>query len=164
MPSTDLRHVYIQVTMASPQRIDAIIIPYDGSIPYVVDFLLVVPGSSHIDINDCLEEEEELGLIPNIWVPDRHYQEFNWELRSIAFIPASDIENHIAEPGITYMMYTSRDEEAGTYRKCSCAKKFPITDLVVRYQDSKRRHERSPEPSYRSRPCFDGSLVDAYSL
>ena len=130
VPSTDLRHVYIQVTMASPQRIDAIIIPYDGSIPYVVDFLLVVPGSSHIDINDCLEEEEELGLIPNIWVPDRHYQEFNWELRSIAFIPASDIENHIAEPGITYMMYTSRDEEAGTYRKCSCAKKSPSRILL----------------------------------
>lgn len=117
MPTTDLRYVYVQVTMASTPRVESIVMPHDGSLPYIVDFLLVTPGTSDISINDCKEYEELLGLIPKIWAPERHEQKFSWEHRSVAVISAKDIENHGGDWRETYLLYTCRDEEAGTYRK-----------------------------------------------
>ena len=112
--------------MNSIQKVESIIIPYDGSLPYIVDFLLVIPGTSDISIDDCNEDEELLGLIPQIWAPERHEQTFSWKHRSVAFIPAMDIENHGGEsPEVSpevYLLYTCRDEEASTYRKSSSTK------------------------------------------
>ena len=108
--------------MNSIQRIESIIIPYDGSLPCIVDFLLAIPGTSDISIDDCNEDEEMLGLIPQIWAPEGHEQTFSWKHRSVAIIPAIDIENHGGESPEFYLLYTCRDEEAGTYRKSSSTK------------------------------------------
>ena len=123
MPSTDLRYVYVQVTMTSTPRVKSVVIPYDGSLPYIVDFSSVIPGTSDISIDDSTEDEELLGLIPQIWVPGEHKQTFSWKHRSVILMPAEDIPNHGGGSREAYLLYTCRDEEAGTYRKCSSTKR-----------------------------------------
>ena len=122
MPSTNLRYIHVQVTMASTPRVESFKIPYGGSLPYIVDFHLVIPGTSDISIDDCNTDEELLGLIPKIWAPERDEQTFSWKHRSVAILPAKDIANHEGHCREVYVLYTCRDEEAGTYRKSSSTK------------------------------------------
>ena len=100
--------------MASTPSVYTIIIPWDGSLPYIVEVFLAVPGISGITINECTGEEEMLGIIPKIWARTRRQHDFSWAHRSLGSIPARDIEYHGGEWKETYLLYTCRDEEAGT--------------------------------------------------
>ena len=105
--------------MASTPRVQSIVMPHDGSLPYKTDFLLVTPGTSDISIVDCQEDEELLGLIPKIWAPPEwHGQKFSWDHRSVTVISAQDIEDHGGgDWRETYLLYTCADEGVGTWRK-----------------------------------------------
>ena len=106
--------------MASARMVESICIPYDGSPPYLINFPLVTPGTSDISIDDCTEDEELLGLIPKIG--ERQEQMFSWEHRSVAIISTKHSESDREDWWEVYLLYTCRDEEAGTYRKPSSTK------------------------------------------
>ena len=100
-----------QVKMASTPKVQSIVLPHDGGLPYTLDFLLVTPGTSDISIDDCKGDEELLGLIPKIWV--QHEQTFSWDRRSVTLIYAQDIEGHGGDWRESYLFYSCRDKDAG---------------------------------------------------
>lgn len=110
---------YVQVTMGSLPMAEAIVLPFDGSLPYIGNFFLITPGTGALSINDCNEDEELLGLVPQVWVPERWDESFSWNHRSVAVISADDIEDYEGDWRENYMLYTCRDEEARTYPRCS---------------------------------------------